>query len=153
MPQETMTLTSTAFGDGAAIPRRHACEGDDLSPPLTWVGAPAQTRSFALIVDDPDAPAGTFVHWVAWGIAPDARALAEGERARMEGRNGFGTIGYRGPCPPRGDGAHRYFFHLHALDVEIALRAGAGADDLLEAIAGHVLASGELIGRYERPAG
>jgi Raf kinase inhibitor-like YbhB/YbcL family protein len=151
MPDETMTLTSPAFADGAAIPRRHACDGDDLSPPLAWAGAPPGTRSLALIVDDPDASASAFVHWVAWGIAPDARGLGEGERAPGEGRNGFGTVGYRGPCPPPGDGAHRYVFRLHALDAEITLRAGAGADDLRKAIAGHVLARGELVGRYERP--
>jgi len=152
MPDQTISLTSTAFVHGDAIPRRHACDGDDLSPPLVWAGAPPGTRSLALIVDDPDAPSGTFVHWVAWGIASGARGLSEGERAPAEGRNGFGTLGYRGPCPPRGHGPHRYVFRLHALDAQVGPRAGADAEDLRRAIAGHVLAYGELVGRYERAA-
>ncbi|MEW6582177.1 MAG: YbhB/YbcL family Raf kinase inhibitor-like protein [Actinomycetota bacterium] len=146
-----LTLTSRAFPDGAGIPRRHTCEGDDLSPPLAWDGIPAGTRSLALTVDDPDAPGGVFVHWLAWGIPPTAAGVAEGERAPVEGRNGFGTTGYRGPCPPRGHGPHRYVFSLHALDADLALPAGAGVDEVRRAIAGHELAAARLVGVYERP--
>jgi Raf kinase inhibitor-like YbhB/YbcL family protein len=142
------TLTSAAFEDGKEIPRRHTCEGDDLSPPLSWSGVPDGTRSLALIVDDPDAPARSFTHWLAWAIEPGSGALREA--APVEGRNDFGTVGYRGPCPPPGHGPHRYFFRLHALDVDLELARGAGKPDLERALEGHVLRLAELIGRYER---
>jgi phosphatidylethanolamine-binding protein (PEBP) family uncharacterized protein len=105
-----MRLTSPAFADGEEIPRDHACTGRDRSPALAWAEVPADTRSLALIVDDPDAPRGTFTHWLAWGMDPGAGGLAEGERPPHEGRNDFGTVGYRGPCPPPGHGPHRYRF-------------------------------------------
>jgi Raf kinase inhibitor-like YbhB/YbcL family protein len=142
-------ITSEAFEEGDAIPRRHTCEGEDLSPPLSWTGAPEGTRSLALIVDDPDAPVGTFTHWLAWGIDPGAD-LGEGEAAPREGRNDFGEVGYRGPCPPTGHGRHRYFFRLHALDAELDLERGAGRDELERALEGHVLETAELVGGYER---
>jgi Raf kinase inhibitor-like YbhB/YbcL family protein len=144
------TLTSSAFEDGEGIPQRHTCEGDDLSPPLAWSGASEGTRSLALIMDDPDAPVGTFTHWFAWGIEPGSGALPEGAAAPVEGRNDFGSVGYRGPCPPPGHGPHRYFFRLHALDADLELEAGAGREDLERAVEGHVLAVAELMGRYER---
>jgi Raf kinase inhibitor-like YbhB/YbcL family protein len=143
-------LTSPAFGDGEPIPRRHTCEGDDFSPPLQWSGPPEGTRAFALIMDDPDAPGGTFTHWVAWGIAPDAGGLAEGEAAPAEGRNDFGKRGYRGPCPPRGHGPHRYVFRLYALDGDLDARAGARRDEVEQAARARELAGAELIGVYER---
>jgi Raf kinase inhibitor-like YbhB/YbcL family protein len=144
------TLSSEAFAHGDQIPRRHTCEGDDISPALSWSDPPAQTRALALIVDDPDAPRGTFTHWLAWNIAPMAGGLGEGESAPAEGRNDFGMAGWSGPCPPPGHGAHRYFFRLHALDAEVRVGFRAERRELERAIAGHVLTTAELMGTYER---
>jgi phosphatidylethanolamine-binding protein (PEBP) family uncharacterized protein len=132
------SLTSTAFEDGAAIPRLYSCEGEDLSPPLAWSEAPEDAKSLALIVDDPDAPSGTFLHWLAWGIDPRSGGLLDGES------------GYRGPCPPPGHGPHRYFFRLYALDQQLDLAPGASREELEGAMQGHVLAGAELVGTYER---
>jgi Raf kinase inhibitor-like YbhB/YbcL family protein len=144
------SLTSSAFAHEAAIPRRHACDGEDRSPPLWWSAPPAGTRSLVLILDDPDAPGGRFIHWLAWGITPDAGGLAEGELAPLEGRNDFGTVGYRGPCPPRGHGPHRYRFRLHAAAEDLRLAPGAGVRDLELALTAKVLAVAELVGTYGR---
>ena len=143
-------LESSAFEPGGPIPRRHSCEGEDLSPPLSWSGAPDGTRSLALVVDDPDAPAGTFTHWLGWALDPGATGLDEGEAAPVEGRNDFGTSGYRGPCPPPGHGRHRYSFRLYALDSEPDLLPGASKRALERTLKGHTLATAELIGTYER---
>jgi Raf kinase inhibitor-like YbhB/YbcL family protein len=143
-------LTSEAFRDGGAIPRRHTCDGEDVSPPLAWTAPPAQTRSLALVVDDPDVPGGTFTHWLGWGIDPAAGGLAEGEAASVEGRCDFGETGYRGPCPPKGHGPHRYFFRLHALETELDLGPGASKEEVERALAGRALATAELVGTYER---
>jgi Raf kinase inhibitor-like YbhB/YbcL family protein len=143
-------LESSAFENAQAIPSRHTCEGEDLSPPLRWSNAPDGTRSLALVVDDPDAPGGVFTHWIAWALDPGAAGLDEGEAAPHEGQNDFGTSGYRGPCPPPGHGRHRYVFRLYALDTEPGLAAGAAKAELEEAIAGHVLTTAELVGTYER---
>ena len=143
-------LRSTAFEHGAAIPRRHTCEGEDLSPPLHWSDPPEGTRALALVCDDPDAPGDTFTHWLAWGIDPGAGGLAEAEAALREGENDFGSTGYRGPCPPPGHGPHRYFFRLHALDGELELDQGAARAEVERAIREHDLGSAELIGTYER---
>lgn len=145
-----LTLSSTAFTEGEPIPRRHTCEGDDLSPPLRWEEVPEGTASLALICDDPDAPVGTFVHWVAWGLDPASDGLDEATAAPAEGLNDFGTAGYRGPCPPPGHGPHRYFFRLYAVDGELDLEDGASREELDRAIEGRVLASAELVGTYER---
>ena len=145
-----LKLTSEAFEHGEEIPRRHTCEGEDVSPPLVWSGLPDGARSLALICDDPDAPSGTFTHWVAWGLDQDAGGLAEGEAAPAEGRSDFGTPGYRGPCPPPGHGRHRYFFRLFALDAVPDIEPGAGREELERALQGHLLASAELVGTYER---
>src|SRR6266545_4204456 len=118
-------LACSAFGHAQAIASRHTCDGEDLSPPLSWTNLPEETRSLALIVDDPDAPRGVFTHWVAWGLDPAAGELGEGEAAPDEGRNDFRTTGYRGPCPPPGHGRHRYVFQLYALDAELELGSGA----------------------------
>jgi Raf kinase inhibitor-like YbhB/YbcL family protein len=145
-----MELTSTAFAGGQPIPQRHSCEGEDLSPPLSWTDVPEGATSLALIVDDPDAPGGTFTHWLGWGLDPAAGGLGEGEAAPVEGRNDFGATGYRGPCPPPGHGPHRYFFRLHALADELELEPGAGRADLEQALAGRSVSVTELMGTYER---
>jgi Raf kinase inhibitor-like YbhB/YbcL family protein len=143
-------LTSGAFAQGQPIPRRHTCEGEDVSPALAWNGVPEGTVSLALVVDDPDAPSGTFTHWLAWRIDPAAGGLREGEAAPVEGRNDFGSAGWGGPCPPPGHGPHRYFFKLHALDGKLDLPAGAGKAEVERAIEGRALAVAELMGTYER---
>jgi Raf kinase inhibitor-like YbhB/YbcL family protein len=143
-------LFSDSFSDGGDIPKRHTCDGENVSPGLRWSGAPDGARSLALIMDDPDAPVGTFTHWLAWGLDPAADGLAEGEPAPAEGRNDFGEIGYGGPCPPPGHGRHRYVFRLHALDTELALAPGARRDRIERALDGHVLQIAQLTGRYAR---
>lgn len=152
----TITITSRAFEAREMIPPRHTCDGEDLSPPLTWSEAPASTKSLALIADDPDAPVGTWVHWVIYGLLPGTRELPEGVPAdetvlggARQGKNDFGRIGYGGPCPPP-NGAHRYCFTLYALDVELELAPGASKDELLAAMQGHVLGGGQLVGLYRR---
>lgn len=145
-----MELTSSAFTQGQPIPRRHSCEGEDLSPPLSWAEVPERTAALALIVDDPDAPVGVFTHWLGWGLDPAAGGLREGEAAPVEGRNDFGETGYRGSCPPPGHGPHRYFFRLHALERELELAPGSGRAQLEEALAGRAVAVAELMGTYER---
>ncbi len=151
-----MELRSSAFTAGGNIPSRHTCDGEDLSPPLSWDVPPANARSFALICDDPDAPGGDWVHWVPYNLPEAARSLEQGTPARgdlpngaRQGRNDFGRLGYGGPCPPRGP-ALRYFFRLYALDVVLTLAAGATKKQLLSAMQGHILAQAELMGRYQR---
>jgi Raf kinase inhibitor-like YbhB/YbcL family protein len=144
---------SPAFPEGGWIPELHSCVGADLSPSLEWSGAPRETRSFALIVEDPDAPAGTWCHWLLYDLAPKLPGLAQGYRAGapgLSGTNDFGKPGYGGPCPPRG-GPHRYFFKLWALDVEtLGLPPGAKRPEFQKAIQGHVLAEAQYMGRFER---
>jgi Raf kinase inhibitor-like YbhB/YbcL family protein len=148
-------IESDAFGDGDPIPRRFSCDGDDVSPPLSWTAPPAESASLALIVDDPDAPAGTWVHWVLWGIPADSGGLPEAipASARLEdgttsGKNSWGRLGYGGPCPPRG--THRYFFKLYALDASPDIEPGATKERLLAAMKGHILAEARLMGTYTR---
>jgi Raf kinase inhibitor-like YbhB/YbcL family protein len=147
---EAFTLTSTAFAHGDPIPQRHTCEDVDHSPPLAWTDPPEGTRSLFLVCDDADARGGTFTHWLAWGWGPTAGALAEGQAAPQEGRNDFGTEGYRGPCPPRGHGPHRYSFRLYALDAELDLPSGTEKGELERALEGHSLGVAELLGTFER---
>jgi Raf kinase inhibitor-like YbhB/YbcL family protein len=151
----SMELTSTAFGPGAAIPREYTGDGADRSPPLHWSEPPAGTLSLALVCDDPDAPRGTWVHWVLDNLPQQTRELEGvpapqvlGSGAR-QGNNDFGKIGYGGPAPPRGK-PHRYFFKLYALDTAPDLPAGATRAQLVEAMRGHVLAEGQLMGTYGR---
>ncbi|MBI1898671.1 MAG: YbhB/YbcL family Raf kinase inhibitor-like protein [Acidobacteria bacterium] len=148
------SIDSIAFENGGTIPQQHTCEGEDSSPPLAWSGAPEGTKSFALILDDPDAPAGTWNHWLLWDIPPAAASLpgkAKPSEQGVSGTNDFGRPGYGGPCPPRGHGAHRYFFRLHALDVaKLNLPRGARRGELDGMLKGHVLATAEYMGRYER---
>ena len=143
-------LTSIAFQDGQPIPRRYSCEGENVSPPMDWSAPPEGTRSIVLIVHDPDAPVGDFTHWLAWGIDPLDGGLDEGIHPPAEGTNGFGENGYGGPCPPPGDGAHRYEFELFALDVELGLETESSREQLEGAMQGHVLGGAELTGTYER---
>ena len=144
------TLSSPAFEGGERIPARYTCEGDNQPPPLEWSHVPDGVRSFALIVDDPDAPGGTFTHWIQWNIPADARAM-DGQVHGVGGRNDFQGIGYGGPCPPPRHGAHRYYFHLYALDVdELDLPEGARRQQLEAAIEDHVIAEDILMGRFER---
>lgn len=145
----TITVSSSAFADGGDIPRRHTCDGEDLSPPLGFAGVPSGARELALLVEDPDAPRGTFVHWVAWGIEPSKASLAEGEATAGEGTNGFRRRGYGGPCPPAGS-PHRYVFTVFAVSQPLDLPPGASADDLRRAVADSVIAEGRLTGRYAR---
>ncbi len=144
-----MKVQSSAFQQGEAIPRRYTCDGEDLSPPLSFSDVPAATKSLAIIVDDPDAPGGVFDHWIAWNVPPGTRELGEGARVEKQGKNGFGVTRYRGPCPPRGP-AHRYFFKVYALDTMLDLPGGVAKEELEEAMEGHVLARGELMGTYKR---
>jgi Raf kinase inhibitor-like YbhB/YbcL family protein len=145
----TITVSSIAFTDGGDIPRKYTCDGDNLSPPLAFAGVPSATQDLAVLVEDPDAPHGTFVHWVAWGIDPSAPGLAEGQTPPGAGRNGFGGRGYGGPCPPRGS-AHRYLFTVLALSSRLDLPSGSSADELRRATAGTVIGQGRLLGRYAR---
>jgi Raf kinase inhibitor-like YbhB/YbcL family protein len=152
----TITLESTAFEAGETIPTKHTCDGDDVSPPLSWGEVPEGSESIALICDDPDAPRGTWVHWVVFGLPPDTRQLPEGipadpalQDGAVHGTNDFGRSGYGGPCPPAGP-AHRYYFRLYALDSELQLDPGASKQDLVAAMEGHILGEGELMGRYGR---
>ena len=143
-------LESSAFEHTRAIPKRYTCDGEDFSPPLHWTNVPDEARSLVLLFDDPDAPSGVFTHWVAWGLDPGVGGLGEGEAAPSEGRNDFGTVGYRGPCPPPGHGRHRYVFRLYALEADLELEAGARKTGLEQAIEGHVVTTAELVGIYER---
>jgi Raf kinase inhibitor-like YbhB/YbcL family protein len=144
-----MDLTSPDFEDGQRIPERHTCDGDNEAPELHWSGVPSGVVELALTCEDPDAPAGVFVHWVAWGIDPGTGHLASGGGA-VQGRNGFGDVGYGGPCPPPGHGPHHYEFAIHGLREAIALEPGAGIEELRRAIDGTVVATATLTGVYER---
>jgi len=152
----SIQLTSTAFAEGKPIPAKYTCDGADLSPPLKWSNVPEGTKSLALISDDPDAPVGTWVHWVIYNIPPDATELAEGlpksevlTNGAKQGMTDFKRIGYGGPCPPPGR-PHRYFFKVYALDAELDLKPGATKQQLLRAMDGHILAEGQLMGTYQR---
>ncbi len=149
----TLTLSSNAFAPGQSIPSKYACTGRDISPDLVWMDAPAATQSYALIVDDPDAPMGTWVHWVIFNIPATATGLPEDAGASLPtgsvlGKNSSGKATYMGPCPP--SGTHRYFFKLYALDTTLTLSAGASKADLLKAMDGHILAQGELMGTFSK---
>jgi hypothetical protein len=149
-------LRSSAFKENEVIPRKYTCDGSDVSVPLSWNDPPEGTKSFALIADDPDAPRGTWVHWVLYDLPPDAREISDGiagqetlDNGTKQGKNDFGKIGYGGPCPPTGP-AHRYHFKLYALDRMIGLKPKATKQQLLDAMKGHVLSQAELIGSYKR---
>jgi hypothetical protein len=154
--ESAMKLHSTAFNDNSVIPSQYTCAGNGTSPQLAWHDAPAGTRAFALIVDDPDAPRGTFVHWVVYNITSNATELPENalkseatSQSATQGVNGADQIGYRGPCPPPGK-PHHYHFRLFALDSPLDLKPGASADEVRQAIKGHVLGQTELVGIFGR---
>ena len=149
-------IGSSSFVHEGVIPSQYTCDGDDISPELTWQGAPEHTKSYALVVDDPDAPSGTFTHWIVFNIKAETKGLAprisksnELSTGGEQGVNDYGGIGYGGPCPPPGK-AHRYMFRLYALDLYLDLKAGASKADLLIRIPGHILAEAEMIGTYQR---
>lgn len=151
-----MKLTSSVFTQGQPIPAKYSCKGENISPPLAWDEPPAGTQSFALVMDDPDAPAGTFDHWVVIHIPADVRALPENmprgmkfdDVAALFGRNSSGKNAYMGPCPP--SGTHRYFFKLYALDTVLDVQENVYKSDLLSAMQGHILAQGELMGTFSK---
>jgi Raf kinase inhibitor-like YbhB/YbcL family protein len=151
-----LSLRTAAFADGKRIPTRHTRDGENLSPPLAWSGVPEGTRSFALIVEDPDAPNGTFYHWAVANIPPDRTGLPEGAGGKSEGtmrfgRNDFGNVKYDGPEPPRGHGTHHYHFRLAALDVPaLAVSERTGVADLWREATRHALATAETVGTYDR---
>ncbi|MCI0355644.1 MAG: YbhB/YbcL family Raf kinase inhibitor-like protein [Acidobacteria bacterium] len=152
----SIQLTSSAFADGSLVPVRFTCDGQDVSPPLKWSGVPAGAKSIALICDDPDAPVGTWVHWVLYNLPATATELPEGVPTReavldgaKQGLNDFRRVGYGGPCPPPGK-PHRYYFKLYALGIELSLKPRATKKDVVSAMQGHILAEGQLMGTYRR---
>lgn len=147
-----MKLESSAFSANSMIPPRYTCDGEDVSPELRWDEPPTGSQSLVLIVDDPDAPGGTFIHWVVYDLPPETRQLPEAVDAEqgegVQGNTSFDQLGYGGPCPP--DGTHRYFFKLYALDQPLGLALGATKNEVVAAMEGHILDTAELIGRYSR---
>lgn len=150
-----LTITSTAFTEGGMIPSKYTCDGPDISPPLAWSGVPKEAKSLALICDDPDAPVGTWVHWVIYNLPPDTSGLPEKvppdsalPSGARQGVNDFRKVGYGGPCPP--GGTHRYFFKLYVLDTALNLPGRVTKADLLKAMEKHILAEAQLMGKYRR---
>lgn len=148
-------ITSTAFDEGGMIPVKYTCDGPDMSPPLAWRSVPETTVSIALVCDDPDAPMGIWVHWVLFNLPPEIKELLENlppkeilSNGAKQGMNDSRSIGYSGPCPP--GGTHRYYFKVYALDTKLDLEPGVDKKELLEAMEGHILAEGQLMGRYQR---
>jgi Raf kinase inhibitor-like YbhB/YbcL family protein len=150
-----MRIFSSAFREGDLIPPKYTCDGEDVSPPLEWEGVPGAAKSLALIVDDPDAPSGEFVHWLVFDIPTSENGVADGigiagpkVGGGTQGKNGFGETAYGGPCPP--SGTHRYYFHLYALDATVGLPSGASRNEVESAMRSHIVAKAQLMGRYER---
>jgi Raf kinase inhibitor-like YbhB/YbcL family protein len=149
---DRIAVTSPAFADGGTIPTRYSCEGDEISPPLRWTGVPGDARELALVVDDPDAPGGTFVHWVLFKLSPDHKGLNDGEvpAEARQAENSNGKRAYAGPCPPPGDDPHHYRFALYALRSPLSEKDGASADSVLAAVDDAAIARGQLVGRFGR---
>jgi Raf kinase inhibitor-like YbhB/YbcL family protein len=144
-----LKITSSAFQESGNIPSKFTCDGSDTSPSLQITGGPSGAKSLVLIADDPDAPGGLFTHWLLWNIPPQTNSIADGSAPKgVQGANDFGKTGYRGPCPP--PGTHRYSFKVFALDRELELRSGANRSQVDAAMKGHVIAQGELVGRYAK---
>lgn len=151
-----MELKSRSFQHGQTIPKKHTCDGPDISPQLEWDNVPEGTVSFAIIMEDPDAPSGTWVHWLVYDLPAETRALPEGlastetlPRGGAQGRNDFGRVGYGGPCPPPGR-PHRYFFRLYALNSRVNLPPGASKEELVRAMEGRIKDEAHLVGKYGR---
>jgi Raf kinase inhibitor-like YbhB/YbcL family protein len=149
---DRIELTSRAFDDGGTIPERFSCDGEDVSPPLAWTGVPDDARELALLVDDPDAPGGTFVHWALFNVPADRNEIAAGEvpQGARQGENSRGDAGYAGPCPPEGDEPHHYEFTLYALSSPVDLPDGAAADAVRAAVGRVAVARGQIVGRFGR---
>lgn len=145
-----LNISSLAFAAGALIPKKYTCDGEDISPPLILAGVPQEAQSLALIMDDPDAPMGTWAHWLVWNISPDTQTIAENSvpSGAVLGQNCFKKLQYGGPCPPFG--THRYFFHLFALDTKLSLPEGSQKKELQKAMQGHIIGEGVLMGIYRR---
>jgi Raf kinase inhibitor-like YbhB/YbcL family protein len=143
-----LSVKSPVFEANKQIPRKYSCDGDDINPPITIEGVPKEAKTLALIVDDPDAPMGTFDHWIVWNIPLSNSKIGENSVPGIEGLNGAWQRGYMGPCPP--SGTHRYFFKVYALDAELKLGTGSKKKDVEKAMQRHILAKGELIGLYSR---
>jgi len=145
---EQLSIKSPAFEHGKLIPKKYSCDGQDINPPLTIEGIPKEAKTLVLAVDDPDAPSGTFDHWIVWNIPASASKIGENTVPGTEGMNGARQQGYMGPCPPWG--THRYFFKVYALDTELSLGINSRKKDVEKAIQGRIVAKGELIGLYRR---
>ena len=145
--EQNLKITSSAFEEGSDIPSRYTCDGEDINPPLFVDNIPAGAKTLAIIVEDPDAPRGTFDHWVAWNLPPQ-NIIEEERTGGMSGKNGAGKIGYYGPCPP--SGSHRYFFHVFALDTTLDIKEGVDKKALQNAMKDHILSKGTLMGRYKK---
>lgn len=144
-----MKISSSVFENNGSIPSEYTCDGSDISPPLTISEIPTESKTLAIIMDDPDAPMGTFTHWVVWNISPKKTEFTKGEKISFpQGKTSFGLKSYGGPCPP--GGTHRYFFKLYALDVILNLKEGASKDDLEKAMKGHIISETSLMGKYSR---
>jgi len=150
VPMDTFTIESSAFKNNSNIPSKYTCDGENINPPLSISGVPENTQSLVLVVEDPDAPMGTFTHWTIWNISSQTTEIPENSvlTGATEGKTDFGRVGWGGPCPP--SGTHRYFFKLYALDTKLDLVGGASKTELEKAMEGHILAGAELIGLYSR---
>jgi len=145
-----LQISSPVFSNGSTIPKKYTCDGQDVAPPLEWSGLPKQSKSVALICDDPDAPSGTFTHWVLYNIPASTQKLAEGASIGAAGVNSFGKSGFGGPCPPKKDHAHHYHFHVYARDLEWLGAARLSTEDEVKAMNWHIVAEAELVGIYKR---
>ncbi len=152
---DKIIVESPAFGEGETIPARHTCDGDELSPPLSFLGAPEETESYVVIMEDPDSPLPPTIHWLIWGISASSNFLSEDQNGKssagvLQGTNSAGELGYFGPCPPTTDRSHHYQFKVYALDANIDLKEGASKSQLAAAMKGHIVARGELTGLYDK---
>ena len=144
-----MKIETPAFQHGKPISKKYTCQGENISPELFFYEIPEKAKSLTLIVDDPDAPSGTFDHWIVWNMSATTLHLSEGEILPFQGKNSYGKLGYKGPCPPPGK-VHRYFFKLYALDADLPLPEGASKSQVEAAMEGHVLAKTEIVGTYQQ---
>lgn len=147
--EQVLNVSSSAFENEGIIPSEFTCDGQDLSPPLSITNVPKNAKTLSIIMDDPDAPMGTFTHWIVWNIPPNKTQFTRGEKFDFaQGRTSFGTSEYGGPCPP--SGTHRYFFKIYALDAKLDLKQGSGVKELQSVMSGHIIAEAILLGKYSR---